>query len=248
MKTYALCNQKGGVGKTTTTLSVGAALADQGYKVLLIDADPQGNLTISAGIDLQDGDTTVYEVLKDQVTAKAAIKPGAYDVLPADIALSGADIELSNIPGRELLLKEALEPIKADYDYILIDCPPSLSLITLMALTAADGVIVPVQAHYLAMQGIKQLTDTISLVKRRMNPQLDVAGVLITQYGRSKLNRDVLEAIQNAFPGKVYKTQISNNIALAEAPSYGKDVMSYKPKSKGAEQYKELAKEIIERG
>ena len=215
MKTYALCNQKGGVGKTTTTLSVGAALAKMGYKVLLIDADPQGNLTISAGIDLQDGDTTVYEVLKDQVTAKEAVKPGTYDVLPADIALSGADIELSNIPGRELLLKEVLEPIKDEYDYILIDCPPSLSLITLMALTAADGVIVPVQAHYLAMQGIKQLTDTINLVKHRMNPQLDVVGVLITQYGRSKLNKDVLEAIQNAFPGKVYNTQISNNIALA---------------------------------
>ena len=251
MRIYALVNQKGGVGKTTTTLNVGAGLAAQGKAVLLIDADQSGNLSKSAGIELADDAPTLYEVLKGAANINDAIQGaqgGKYAVLPADSMLSGADVELSTVPGREMLLKEAIAQLSKPYDYVLIDCPPSLNTISLMALTAAGGAIVPVQAHYLALDGIAQLNNTIGLVRKRMNPQLEICGILVTLYdARKLLNKDVLDSLTAAFPGKVYATTISNNIALAEAPSYGKDIFAYKPKSKGAEQYRALTAEILER-
>lgn len=249
MKIYALVNQKGGVGKTTTALNVGAGIAATGKAVLLIDADQSGNLSKSAGIELSDDAPTVYEVLKGIADINDAVQPaqgGKYDVLPADSMLSGADVELATVPGREMLLKEAIAQLSKPYDYVLIDCPPSLNTLSLMALTAANGVIVPVQAQYLALDGMAQLNQTIELVKKRMNPQLEICGVLVTLYDpRKLLNKEVLESLTAAFPGKVYATTISNNIALAEAPSYGKDIFEYKPKSKGAEQYRQLVQEIL---
>lgn len=248
MQVIAFVNQKGGVGKTTSCLNVGAGLSHKGKRVLLIDTDPQGNLTISAGIHLKDGEPTVHEVLKGSTNINDAIKPGTYDVLPADIMLSGAEIELASVPGREMILKEAIGELKKPYDYILIDCPPSLSIITLMALTAANSVIVPVQAHYLALNGIAQLRDTISLVRKRMNPQLNIGGVIVTQYDNRRLiDKEVLESLTAAFPGKVFETTVSNSVALVEAPSFGKDIFEYKPNSKPAAQYEAIVNEIMKR-
>lgn len=250
MAILTFVNQKGGVGKTTCCLNVGAGLTQRGKRVLLIDTDPQGNLSISAGIKLKDGEPTVYEVLKGSASINDAIKQqgGGYDVLPADIMLSGADIELASVPGREMILKEAIAQLNREYDYILIDCPPSLSIITLMGLTASSSVIVPVQAHYLALNGIAQLVDTIKLVKKRMNPQLEIGGVIVTQYDSRKiLNREVYESLVNAFPGKVFNTTITNSVALAEAPSYGKDIFQYKPTCSAAAQYEALVDELLEK-
>lgn len=245
----SLVNQKGGVGKTATALSVGASLALKGRKVLLIDTDPQGSLTTSAGVELGENEPTVYEVLQGQASINDAIKhAGAYDVLPADINLSGADITLASVAGRDLLLKEAIAGLKTAYDYIIIDCPPSLSTITLMNLTASNSVIIPVQATYLALKGMAQLLDTIKLVKKRLNPELEILGAVVTMYDRRKnLDNEILESIRETFPGKTFKTTISSNVALAEAPAFGKDIYSYKPTSKGATQYDELTNEIIER-
>lgn len=249
MKTIAFINQKGGTGKTTTTLSVGAALSRLGLTVLLVDIDPQGNLTTSAGLkEVPASDPTVLEVLKGLANINDAIKhkTGMYDILPTDIRQSGADLELASVPGRELLLKEALDSLNKEYDYILIDCPPSLSIITLMALTACDSVIIPVQAQYLALNGMAQLMDTIQLVKKRMNPDIKIGGVVLTMYdNRKTLDREVLENIQKAFPNNTFKTCISNNVSLAEAPAFGMDIYEYKPDSKGAQQYTELTQEII---
>ena len=251
MKVISFINQKGGTGKTTTCINVGACLAEQGYKVLFIDVDAQGNLTTSVGLkDIEDNDKTVYEVLKGKVNINdAIINVGAYDILPTDIRQSGADIELSNIPGREKLLKEAIEDINQVYDYVLIDCPPSLNIIALMALTASHSVIIPVQAQYLALNGLKQLTNTIDLVKKRMNEALFILGVVITMHdGRKTLDTLIYETVASVFPNNIFNTTISNNVALAEAPLHGKDILAYSPKSKGAEQYKKLTQEIIERG
>ena len=251
MKIIAFVNQKGGVGKTTSCLNIGAALSRTGKRVLLIDADPQANLTISAGIHLSDEEPTVYDVLKDKANIKDTIKKkpgGNYDVLPSDIMLSGADMELGSVPGREMILKECIAEIANDYDYVLIDCPPSLNVITLMALTAATGVIIPVQAHYLALNGVAQLLDTIRLVQKRMNPNLQIDGAIVTLYdARKLLNKEVFESLNKAFPGKVFKTTISNSIALAEAPSAGNDIFQYKPTSKAAKQYEKLTEELMER-
>lgn len=247
-KVIAFVNQKGGVGKTTTCISVGAALSLKGYKVLLIDLDPQGNLSVSLGIRPDADDITTYEVMKAQVNINAGIIKNDYDVLPTDIRLSGADIELASIPGREMLLKEAIEPIKNNYDYVLIDCPPSLSLITLNGLTACDNIIIPVQAEYLALNGMSQLLTTIQAVKKRLNPQLDIGAIVITLYdNRKNLNKEVVEQIKKYFPNKVLDTMISNNVALAEAPGFGKDIFKYSPKSAGAENYNKLCDEILEK-
>lgn len=245
----SLVNQKGGVGKTATALSVGASLALKGRKVLLIDTDPQGSLTTSAGVELGENDPTVYEVLQGQASINDAIKnAGAYDVVPADISLSGADITLASVAGRDFMLKEAIADLKTTYDYIIIDCPPSLSILTLMNLTASNSVIIPVQATYLALKGMAQLLDTIKLVKKRLNPELEILGAVVTMYDRRKnLDNEILENIRETFPGKTFNTTISSNVALAEAPAFGKDIYSYKPTSKGATQYEELTKEILER-
>lgn len=242
----ALVNQKGGVGKTTSTINIGAALARAGKRVLLVDLDPQGNLTVSLGITAHELTATLYELLKGDVNAPQTIIKGQYDVIPADIRLSGAELELSSQPGREMILKEALQPIQANYDYILIDCPPSLGLITLNGLTAAQEIFIPLQAEFLALNGMAQLLKTIDAVQKRLNPQLDISGIITTLYdSRKNLNKEVLEKIQQYFPDKAFKTLIRDNVALAEAPSFGKDIFEYRADSNGAEDYKRLSKEII---
>jgi len=250
MNIIAFVNQKGGVCKTTSCLNVGAALARAGKSVLLIDADAQGSLTAGAGIELHDGDLTLWEALKGTGDINKAIqqKPGgAYDILPADIALSGADIELSSIPGRDFLLREALAQLVKPYDFILIDCPPSLGVVTLMALTASTGAIIPLIPHYYSLHGMAQLMDTINIVKRRMNPQLDIIGVLLSIYdGRTILHKDVAEAIESSLPGKLFKTKIKKSIKVAEAPGVGKDVFEYNVNSVST-QYIDLSREIMER-
>ena len=245
-------NQKGGAGKTTTALNVGAALTKKGYRVLLIDLDPQGNLTTAAGLQPQEVAEvpTVYEVLRGDVSINDAIRStaGGYDVLPTDIRQSGADIELSVVTGRDFLLREAIGEITTEYEYILLDCPPSLSIITVMALTACNEAIIPVQGQYYALQGTRQLMNTFSMIKKRTNPDIELCGVVVTIYdGRKNLDRDVLESVRAAFGEKVFATQIRNNVTLAEAPAFGKDVFSYKPDSIGAADYMALTDEIIKR-
>lgn len=248
-KVIAFVNQKGGVGKTTSCISIGAALSKKGRRVLLIDLDPQGNLSVSLGIRPSLDDATVYEVMKGESPLKDAIIKLEYDVLPSDIRLSGADIEFSSIPGREMILHEILESVSDDYDNILIDCPPSLSIITLNALTSADELVVPVQSEFLALNGVAQLMNTINIVQKRLNPKLELGGVLVTMYdSRKNLHKEVLEKIKEHFPNKVYKTIITPNVTLAEAPGYAKDIFAYKEDSKGAEKYKELCEEMIGRG
>ncbi len=248
MKILSFVNQKGGVGKTTSVINVGAGLALSGKRILLIDMDPSGNLTKGTGIKLQEDDPTIYEVLKGKADINEAIRKassGSYDVIPADSLLSGANIEFSTVPGREMLLKEAVEQIRTEYDYILIDAPRTLDTVSIMTMTAADAVIVPVQAHYYALDGIAQLTETLKIVKQRMNPKLQIGGVLVTMYNQRYVShREVLETLQEAFGDKVYKTTIGTYTALSEAPSYGKDIFAFRPKDKGALQYMNLVKEI----
>lgn len=250
MKTITLLNQKGGTGKTTTCINLGAALSFCGLKCLLVDIDPQGNLSQSAGYDeLADGDLTTYEVLKGADVNKAIrTRQGrvTYDVLPTDLRLSGAEIELMNEKRRNYMLRDALQGLNRRYDYVLIDCPPSLNIFTLMALTAAQSVVIPVQAQYLPLKGVAQMEETVNIVRERFNPKLEVAGILLTFYdNRRNLDKEVLAALEQAFDGKVFKTKISTNTKLAEAPSYGKDILTYSINSKGAKQYIELAKELI---
>lgn len=250
MRVITLLNQKGGTGKTTTAINVAAALSRRGLKCLLVDIDPQGNLSQSAGFDdLYETDVTTYEVLQGE-DINRAIKTkrvkDAYDVLPTDIRLSAAEIELVNADRRNYLLKDALGKLKKSYDFIIIDSPPALNILTLMALTAASEVIIPVQAQYLPLKGVAQLRDTVELVKSRFNPELEISGVLLTFYDeRRNLDKDVLEALEQAFAGKVFETKISTNTKLAEAPSYGKDVINYSINSKGSVQYRALADEIL---
>ena len=250
MRIITLLNQKGGTGKTTTAINVGAALSRCGLKCLLVDIDPQGSLTQSAGFDeyLTEDDLTTYEVLQgSDINRAIRSKKDAYDVLPTDIRLSAAEIELVNADRRNYLLKDALGKLKKSYDFIIIDSPPALNILTLMALTAATEVIIPVQAQYLPLKGVAQLRDTVELVKSRFNPELEISGVLLTFYDeRRNLDKDVLEALEQAFAGKVFETKISTNTKLAEAPSYGKDVIAYSINSKGSVQYRALAAEILE--
>ena len=247
MKVISFINQKGGVGKSTSCLNIGAALSLCGFKVLLVDIDPQGNLTQSAGFgEIGDDEPTIYEVLKGgDVNAAIRSHAGRYDVLPADIRLSAGEIELATDKRRNTLLRAALGKLSESYDFALVDCPPSLSVFTLMALSAADEVIIPVQAQYLPLKGVAQIVDTVKLVKSRFNPGLEIGGVVLTFFdGRRNLDADVLEALSGYFGDKVYKTTISVNTKLAEAPSYGKDIFEYSPTSKGAKQYRELAGEV----
>jgi chromosome partitioning protein len=250
MKVISFVNQKGGVAKTTSCVNIGASLADQGKTVLLIDLDAQGSLSTSTGLrEIGADELTTYEVLKgaDIKEATRTLSEGL-SVLPTDIRLSGAEIELSSVPGREFLLREALSEFESVFDYVLIDCPPSLGVLTLIALTASDGVIVPVKADYLALKGMSQLVDVINVVKRRMNPGLEIVGVIATFFNsRRNLDQQIVDQIETFFPGKLFETKISQNTALAEAPSQGKNIFEYDSRSKGAQQYRTLAEELIER-
>ena len=250
MKVISFVNQKGGVAKTTSCVNIGASLADQGKTVLLIDLDAQGSLSTSTGLrEIGADELTTYEVLKgaDIKEATRTLSEGL-SVLPTDIRLSGAEIELSSVPGREFLLREALSEFESVFDYVLIDCPPSLGVLTLIALTASDGVIVPVKADYLALKGMSQLVDVINVVKRRMNPGLVIVGVIATFFNsRRNLDQQIVEQIETFFPGKLFETKISQNTALDEAPSQGTNIFEYDSRSKGAQQYRTLAEELIER-
>ncbi len=247
MKIISLMNQKGGVGKTTSTINLGACLSAKGYKVILIDTDPQGNLTQSAGATVEAGSITLYEVLtKDQDINKAIIQLDKYDLLPCDILLSKADLELVNIPGNEFLLKEAVANLKKEYDFILIDNPPALNRITLMNMTASDFILIPIQSQFLAMGGFNQLVETIDTVKKRLNHNIKIMGAFLTMYdARKNLDTTILENLKNIFPGGIFETKINVNVSLAEAPAYGNDIIEYKPKSSGALQYQELTNELL---
>ncbi len=247
MKILAIANSKGGVAKSTTAANTGAALVDYGRSVLLIDLDPQASLTFSLGFQAHKLTETVYNLLKGDGEG-GLIKRGSLDLIPANLALSEAEFELAGQPGREYLLAEAINDMESKYEYILIDCPPSLGLLTINALTAASGLIVPLQTEYLALQGIASLFKIYKLVKKRLNKKLEIFGVVATRHDRRKnLNREVLEAIKVQFEEKLFQTVIRENVALAEAPAAGRTIFEHAPNSYGAADYRSLAKEIVER-
>lgn len=248
-KVICVMNQKGGVGKTTTAVNVGAGLRDLGKKVLLIDLDPQANLTASLGLNRQKLQYTIYDLLKSETPIEqVTVHHSGMHIIPSSVALSGADIELSNIAGRELLLKEALSNMQDKFDCTLIDCPPTLGLLALNALTAASEILIPIQAEYLPLEGVSFLMETINIVRKRLNKSLAIAGVVITRYNaRQHLHKEVVEIIHSHFPDKLFETYIRNNISLAEAPSFGQDIFTYKPDSLGAKDYRSLCEEIIKR-
>ncbi|MDR3206776.1 MAG: AAA family ATPase [Oscillospiraceae bacterium] len=246
-KIIAVVNQKGGVGKTTTAVNLSCALCEAGTRTLLTDFDPQGNATSGMGVD-KNVAPTVYEALVGTVTAERAVVLTRYGgaLLPANKSLSGAEIELVSVPNREYLLKQALETLRHAYDFILIDCPPSLGLLTLNALCAADTVLVPVQCEYYALEGLSDLMYTIRLVRTRLNPTLDLEGVLLTMFdGRTNLSPQVAAEVKRFFPGKLYATVIPRNVRLSEAPSHGMPVQHYDRASRGADSYSALAREVI---
>ena len=248
-KIIAVSNQKGGVGKTTTSVNLAACVADAGKRVLLIDIDPQGNASSGLGQQAQDG-LSVYPVIIGELEAEKAIVRtdfGSLDVLPSSIELAGAEIELVAMPGRETLLREALAPIKERYDYIFIDCPPSLSLLTLNAMTAADSVLIPIQCEYYALEGVGQLMNTLQLVRKRLNPELAIEGVVLTMLdGRTNLGLQVVQEVKKYFKGRVYGSISPRNVRLSEAPSHGMPIHVYDSRSTGANAYRELAAEFIE--
>jgi chromosome partitioning protein len=249
-KIIAVSNQKGGVGKTTTAVNLGACLAQIGKKVLVIDHDPQGNTTSGIGLKKSEIKKCIYDVLINEVALEEVIMPTQIEtlnVVPATIKLAGAEAELVGMMARDQRLKRAIEPIKNQYNYILIDCPPSLGNLTINALAAADSLIVPIQCEYYALEGLSQLMKTIQLVQKYSNPNLKIEGVLLTMYdNRTNLSIQVSEEVRRYFEGKVYQTIIPRNIRLSEAPSYGLPITLYDEKSKGAEAYIELAKEVAE--
>ncbi|MFT8320971.1 MAG: AAA family ATPase [Bacillus sp. (in: firmicutes)] len=251
-KIITVANQKGGVGKTTTSVNLGSCLAYIGKKVLLVDIDPQGNATSGVGIEKADVDYCIYDVLVDDLEAQQVIKTTNVEnlqVIPATIQLAGAEIELVSTISREVRLKRALEEVKDNYDYILIDCPPSLGLLTINALTASDAVLIPVQCEYYALEGLSQLLNTVRLVQKHLNHELAIEGVLLTMLdARTNLGLQVIEEVKKYFQDKVYKTIIPRNIRLSEAPSHGEPIIIYDPKSRGAEVYLELAKEVVTSG
>lgn len=251
-KIIAVTNQKGGVGKTTSTVNLGASLASLGNRVLLVDIDPQGNATSGVGVDKGAIDVCVYNVLVEDAAATTVSVPTEIEnlsIIPATIQLAGAEIELVSTMSREVKLKKALQEVKEDYDYILIDCPPSLGLLTINALTASDSVLIPVQCEYYALEGLSQLLNTVRLVQKHLNKQLLIEGVLLTMLdARTNLGIQVIEEVKKYFQDKVYKTIIPRNVRLGEAPSHGKPITEYDSKSKGAEVYLELAKEVMEVG
>lgn len=250
-KIIALANQKGGVGKTTTTINLAASLATMEKKVLVVDADPQANASSGLGIDIRQVDCTIYECIINGADVKGAIHDTEIDtlkIISSHINLVGAEIEMLNLPNREKILKEVLAPLKDDFDYILIDCSPSLGLITVNALTAADSVIIPVQAEYFALEGISKLLNTIKIIKSKLNPKLAYEGFLLTMYdSRLRQANQILEEVKNHFQELVFDTVIQRNVKLSEAPSYGMPTILYDADSAGAKNYMALAKELIKR-
>lgn len=244
-----ICNAKGGVGKTTTTNSLGAYLAALGKYVLMVDLDPQGNATAGVGVRLADDHLNLYHTIIDNHNPEAIIKKTSllgFDVLPAAPSLAGANVELVDMPEREFRLRHTLNQIRTNYDYILIDSPPSLGLLTINGLAAAEQVIIPVQCEYYALEGLSQLLNTIELVRDSLNPQLKIMGVLLTMYDkRNKLAQGVVNEVKQNFPGHVFETLIPRSVSLAEAPSYGKTIVQFDELSKGGQAYKQLAEEVI---
>lgn len=253
-RVIAIANQKGGVGKTTTSINLSAALAENGKKVLVIDTDPQGNTTSGFGLDKNELENTIYELMIGECETKDAIVKDVVegiegvDIIPSNVNLAAVEIELIDAEQKEFILREAIEKVKDDYDFIVIDCPPSLSMLTVNAMTTANTVLVPIQCEYYALEGLSQLVHTVNLVKDRLNPELEMEGVVFTMFdSRTNLSLQVVENVKEHIQENVYKTIIPRNIRLAEAPSYGMPINVYEPKSAGAEAYRLLAGEVIDR-
>jgi len=249
-KVIAIANQKGGVGKTTTAVNLSACLAYKGKKVIVIDVDPQGNTTSGLGIEKKNVGKSIYDVIINDESIESTLMKTMIDnlyICPSNIQLVGAEVELVSVISRETRMKAAIEDIRDKYDFIIIDCPPSLGLLTLNALTAADTILVPIQCEYYALEGLSQLMNTVKLVQRHLNPSLDVEGVVLTMFdARTNLSIQVVEDVKRYFRNKVYRTIIPRNVRLSEAPSFGLPIILYDPKSKGAECYLDLAQEVIE--
>lgn len=250
-QTLALANQKGGVGKTTTAVNVAHVLASQGFRVLLVDLDPQGNTTSSLGLDKRELESSAYDVLLGNADAGDVVLSDVrtgLDLIGANPALAGAEVELVSLRDREQRLRRGLEPLSDDYALTIIDCPPSLGLLTVNALTAARRIVIPIQCEYLALEGLMQLVNSMDLVKRRLNPALDVLGVVMTMFdARTRLSAEVVESVRRYFPSRIFKTVIPRSVRLAEAPSYGQTIVEYAPQSAGAEAYRSLTLEISSR-
>lgn len=251
-RTIAIANQKGGVGKTTTAINLSACLAEAGKRVLTIDLDPQGNTTSGLGLDKDEIENTVYELIVEEVPVRKCITPTAMGnlfVISSNVDLAGAEIELLGVNNKEFILKNEIDYIKDDFDFIIIDCPPSLNMLTINAMTTANTVLVPIQCEYYALEGLSQLMHTISLVQERLNSDLEMEGVVFTMYdARTNLSLEVVENVKRNLNQTIYKTIIPRNIRLAEAPSHGLPINLYDSKSAGAESYRQLAQEVIERG
>lgn len=251
-RVIAIANQKGGVGKTTTTINLSSCLAELGQKVLVVDIDPQGNTTSGLGIDKEAVEQTVYQLMIGECGVTDCLQHTQFDrldILPSNVNLAGAEIDLIGIEDREYILKNALKDFRGQYDFVILDCPPSLNMLTVNAMTAADTVLVPIQCEYYALEGLSQLMHTISLVQKRLNPELEMEGVVFTMYdARTNLSLQVVENVKENLKQTIYKTIIPRNVRLAEAPSHGLPINYYDPKSAGTESYRLLAEEVIHRG